>query len=44
VYEYARRHDGELNIQTCAKELQTSPDEVRNALERLRETGRIVIE
>lgn len=44
VYEYARKRDGELNIHTCAEDLGASPDEVKTALQRLRETGRIVIE
>lgn len=44
VYQYARKHDGELNIHSCADSLGTSPQEVRNALERLRDAGRIVFE
>ena len=44
VYEYVRKRDGELIIQACAEDLGTSPDEVKIALQRLRETGRIVIE
>jgi len=44
VYEYARKHDGELSIRSCAQELGTSPEEVRNALEKLRSEGRIVFD
>lgn len=44
VFHYARKHDGELNIHSCADSLGTSPQEVRNALERLRDAGRIVFE
>ena len=44
VFLYARKHDGELNIHSCADSLGTSPQEVRNALERLRDAGRIVFE
>jgi division protein CdvB (Snf7/Vps24/ESCRT-III family) len=44
VYEYARGHNGQFSVHSCAKDLGTSPDLVQNALERLRETGRIVIE
>lgn len=44
VYEYAKRNSGELSIQSCAQELGASPDEVRSAIDRLRETGRISIE
>jgi division protein CdvB (Snf7/Vps24/ESCRT-III family) len=44
VYEYARGHDGQFSIHVCAKDLGTSPELVQNALEKLRETGRVVIE
>jgi division protein CdvB (Snf7/Vps24/ESCRT-III family) len=44
VYEYARAHSGQFNVHGCAKDLGTSPDLVQNALERLRETGKVVIE
>jgi division protein CdvB (Snf7/Vps24/ESCRT-III family) len=44
VYEYARGHNGQFSIHVCAKDLGTSPDLVQSALERLRETGKIVIE
>jgi division protein CdvB (Snf7/Vps24/ESCRT-III family) len=44
VYRYARQHDGELDIQSCADYLGTSPHEVRNALERLRDAGRVIFE
>jgi division protein CdvB (Snf7/Vps24/ESCRT-III family) len=44
VYEYARKHDRELSVQSCAQELGASPIEVKTALQRLRETGKVVIE
>lgn len=44
VYEYARGHNGQFSIHVCAKDLGTSPDLVQSALERLRETGKVVIE
>lgn len=44
VYKYARQHDGELDIRSCANYLGTSPQEVRDALERLRGAGRVVFE
>jgi len=44
VYDYAKRNRGELSIQSCAQELGASPDQVRGAIERLRESGRISIE
>ncbi len=44
VYEYARKHDGEVSVQSCAQELGTSPIEVRTALQRLRDTGKVVID
>lgn len=44
VYEYARGHNGQFSVHNCATDLGTSPDLVQNALERLRESGRIVIE
>jgi division protein CdvB (Snf7/Vps24/ESCRT-III family) len=43
VYDYARMH-GEVSIESCARELGTSPDNVRSAIERLRDEGRIVVE
>jgi division protein CdvB (Snf7/Vps24/ESCRT-III family) len=44
VFQYARKHDGELDIHSCADSLGASPQEVRNALERLRDAGRIIFE
>jgi division protein CdvB (Snf7/Vps24/ESCRT-III family) len=43
VYEYARKHNGEMTVQTCAQEIGASPDDVKTALQRLRETGKVVI-
>ncbi len=44
VYEYARKHDGELSVETCARELGTSPDQVKTAVQKLRDIGKVVIE
>ena len=44
VIEYAREHNGQFSIHVCAKDLGTSPDLVQNTLEKLRESGKIVIE
>jgi division protein CdvB (Snf7/Vps24/ESCRT-III family) len=44
VYEYARKHDGEMSVESCAQELHASPVEVKTAIRRLRENGKVVIE
>ena len=44
VYEYAKKHNGQFSLHGCANDLGASPDLIQNALDRLRETGRIVIE
>lgn len=44
VYEYIKSHDGDLSLSQCALDLGTSTDDVRKAVERLREQGKIVIE
>ncbi len=44
VYEYAKDHDGELSVRSCAQALGTSPEEIKVALQRLRDTGKVVIE
>lgn len=44
VYEYAKKHDRELSIQSCAQDLGASPEKVKTALQRLRDTGKVVIE
>lgn len=44
VYEYAKQHDGQLSIHTCAQELGTSPEAIQTALGRLRDTGKIAFE
>ena len=44
VYEYARKHDGEMSVESCAQELHASPVEVKTAIQRLRENGKVVIE
>jgi division protein CdvB (Snf7/Vps24/ESCRT-III family) len=43
VFEYARQHNGQFSVHICAKDLGSSPDLVQNALDKLRESGRIVI-
>jgi len=44
VYDYARKHNGELSIQTCAQDIGKSPEEVKTAIQRLRDTGKVAIE
>ena len=44
IIDYAKKHDGQMSIQTCATDLGKSPEDVRVALQKLRETGKIVIE
>ncbi|MGA8856132.1 MAG: Snf7 family protein, partial [Candidatus Bathyarchaeia archaeon] len=35
VYEYARKHDGEMSVESCAQELHASPVQVKIAIQRL---------
>jgi division protein CdvB (Snf7/Vps24/ESCRT-III family) len=44
VYEYARKHDGQMSVESCAQELHASPVQVKTAIQRLRENGKVVIE
>jgi division protein CdvB (Snf7/Vps24/ESCRT-III family) len=44
IIDYAKKHDGELSIQTCASDLGSSPEDVKVALQKLRDTGKVVIE
>jgi division protein CdvB (Snf7/Vps24/ESCRT-III family) len=44
VIEYAKEHNGQFSIHLCAKDLGAPTDVVQNALEKLRDSGRIVIE
>jgi len=44
IYDYAKRHNGELSIKSCATELGKSPQEVRVALQRLQESGKVAIQ
>jgi division protein CdvB (Snf7/Vps24/ESCRT-III family) len=44
VYEYARKHDGEMSVESCAEALHTSPVVVKTAIQRLRENGKVVVE
>jgi division protein CdvB (Snf7/Vps24/ESCRT-III family) len=44
VYDYARKHDGEMSVESCAQELHASPVQVKTAIQRLRENGKVVIE
>ena len=44
VYKYARDHDGQMSVNTCAKDLGATPEAIHTALERLRDDGKIVIE
>jgi len=44
IYEYIKSHDGNLSLSQCALDLGTSTDNVRKAVEKLKEQGKIVIE
>ncbi len=44
VYDYARKHNGELSIQSCAQDIGKSPEEVKVAILRLRDNGKVAIE
>jgi division protein CdvB (Snf7/Vps24/ESCRT-III family) len=44
VYDYAKRHNGELNIKSCATDIGKTPDEVKVALQRLQESGKVAIQ
>ena len=44
VYDYAKKHSGQVSIHVCAQDLGKSPEEVKIALQRLQETGKVVIE
>jgi len=44
VYDYAKKHNGELSIKSCAIEIGKSPEEVKVALQRLRESGKVAIQ
>ncbi len=44
VVDYAKKHNGELNITSCAQDIGKSPEEVKVAILRLRDTGKVAIE
>jgi division protein CdvB (Snf7/Vps24/ESCRT-III family) len=44
VYDYAKKHNGELSIKSCAADLGKSPEEVKIALQKLREAGKVAIQ
>jgi division protein CdvB (Snf7/Vps24/ESCRT-III family) len=44
VYDYARKHNGELSIHSCAQDIGKSPEEVKIAIQRLRDTGKVALE
>jgi len=44
IYDYARRHNGELSIKSCASEIGRSPEEVKVTLQRLQESGKVAIQ
>jgi DNA-binding transcriptional ArsR family regulator len=44
LFSYLVERKGELSISDASRELNVSPDEVRAALERLKEAGKIEIE
>jgi division protein CdvB (Snf7/Vps24/ESCRT-III family) len=43
VFRYARDHPT-FNISSCASELRRSPDEIRSAIDKLRDNGKLMIE
>jgi len=44
VYDYAKRHNGELSIKSCAADIGRSPEEVKFAIQKLRESGKVAIQ
>ena len=44
VYDYAKKHSGQVSIHGCAQDIGKTPEEVKIALQRLQETGKVVIE
>ena len=44
VLEYAKKHEGRVEIMRCALELNVSPRDVEKALEKLGEQGEVEIE
>jgi len=44
VCDYAKRHNGELNITSCAADIGRSPEDVRIALQKLQESGKVAIQ
>ena len=44
VYDYAKRHNGELSIKSCATDIGKTPEEVRVALRKLQESGKVAIQ
>jgi division protein CdvB (Snf7/Vps24/ESCRT-III family) len=44
VLEYAKKHDGRVEIRQCAHELNASPKDVEQALEKLGAQGRVEIQ
>ena len=44
VYDYAKKHNGELSIKSCAADIGKSPEEVKVALQKLKESGKVAIQ
>jgi len=44
VCDYAKKHNGELSISSCATEIGKTPQEVKIALQRLQESGKVTIQ
>jgi hypothetical protein len=44
VCDYAKRHNGELSIKSCAADIGKSPDDVRIALQKLQQSGKVTIQ
>jgi len=44
VCDYAKRHNGELSIKLCAADIGRSPEDVKVALHKLQQSGKVTIE
>lgn len=44
VFDYAKRHNGEFSVTSCAHDIGKSPEQVKLALQKLRDSGRVTIQ
>ena len=44
VCDYAKRHNGELSIKSCAADIGRSPEDVKVALQKLQQSGKVMIQ